>query len=1082
MTGDPRVLGVLEEMLDSGKTPEDVCRDCPDLLPEVRQRWQAFCRFDAQVGALLPGIQTPRDAGPVAPVPPGAGLPQVPGHEVEAVLGQGGMGVVYRARDLRLHRPVALKMLLAGACATAVERERFLREAEAEAGLSHPNIVQVHQVGEHDGRPYFTMELVEGGSLAQKLAGTPQPARRAAALVATLAEAVHAAHQSGVVHRDLKPANVLLTADGTPKIADFGLARRLEGTAGLTQSGVPMGTPSYMAPEQALGKSRDVGTAADVYALGAILYEMLTGRPPFRAETATATLQQVISQEAVPPSRLNAAVPRDLETVCLKCLEKEPHRRYPSAAALAGDLHRFQKGDPIAARPVRGLERLLRWVRREPTPAALVATVLALFLLALGGGLWLERQRAERLAERARQEGRAGQALEAALEQAAAFRKQGRWPEARAALEGAPSLLETSGPTGLRERLDEARADADMVLGLEEIRLRLSEGGAGQQRPAVSADQAYAEAFRKYGIALTTSGPAEAAARVRSSAIRETLLAFLYDWLYWVSDANRDRLRALLDQADDDDWRRDFRAALAAGDAEKLRTLARADGAGAQPPVVLSGLAGSLLGSDHRLEALALLREAQQRHPEDFWINYLLGHYWVQQRPQEAVGYCRAAVAVRPSSDQAYALLGRALRARGDPEGASAAFRKALALNPNCAVGKDLAASAVDRRGGLEEARAAWEKVVERDPPGHDAWYGYAELCLYLDNREAYRRARERLLDRFGETANDWIVAERTGVACLLLPASGEELRRAAGLADRAVAAAARSSEPGNPYVRFVKGLAEYRQGRPEQAVPWLEAAAASLPNRAGPRLVLAMAQFQSGSAAEARKTLAAAVRTYDWNESATPSRTDPPVVWVSHVLRREAEALILPNLAGFLRGDYQPQDNDERLALLGVCQCEGLSGAAARLYADAFVADPHLADELTAECLRRTRAPEHPADPTEVFNAACRYHAARCAALAGCGLGEDGAKLSEAARAHWRGQAREWLQADLAAWARTLDGNSAVARDLARNLLTRWRAEPDLAGLREPELEKLTADERQECRALWGRVDALLERGRASK
>ena len=254
MAVNPQVFGLLEEMLDSGKIPEDVCRECPELLPEVRKNWQKFRLINAHVEALLPGLRSPAPGDEVPPGSVAGELPQVSGYEIEAVLGRGGMGIVYKARDLRLNRPIALKMLLTGAFASAAERERFLREAEAEAGLGHPHIVQVHQVGDHEGRPYFTMEYVDGGSLAQQLQGTPQRARQAAALVATLAQAVHAAHQRGIIHRDLKPANVLLTADGTPKIADFGLAGRLEGTAGLTQTGVPMGTPSYMAPEQARGR------------------------------------------------------------------------------------------------------------------------------------------------------------------------------------------------------------------------------------------------------------------------------------------------------------------------------------------------------------------------------------------------------------------------------------------------------------------------------------------------------------------------------------------------------------------------------------------------------------------------------------------------------------------------------------------------------------------------------------------------------------------------------------------------------------------------------------------------------------
>src|SRR5437762_1859378 len=424
MTDNPRLRQLLDELHESHATPEEVCRSCPELLPEVRARWRAVCRVRAELDALFP---TPpvRGMGSPALLPASASLPQVPGYNVEAELGHGGMGVVYRAWHLRLHRRVALKMLLAGPHAQPAERERFLREAEVVAGLRHPNIVQVYEAGDMDGRSYFTMELVEGGSLAQQIQGVPQPVRKAAALVATLADAVHAAHQSGIVHRDLKPANILLTADGTPKVTDFGLARRLQDGGALTLSGVPMGTPSYMAPEQAQGQRDTAGPATDVYALGAILYELLTGRPPFRAATAAETLQQVISQEPAPPSRLNDKVPRDLETICQKCLHKEPGRRYVSAAALADDLRRFVEERPIQARPVGRGERSWRWGRRNPTSAALLVTALALVGLAAGGGFWMERQQAERREETARQEGRQSKAAEAALEQAAALQKQG---------------------------------------------------------------------------------------------------------------------------------------------------------------------------------------------------------------------------------------------------------------------------------------------------------------------------------------------------------------------------------------------------------------------------------------------------------------------------------------------------------------------------------------------------------------------------------------------------------------------------------------------------------------------------------
>jgi serine/threonine-protein kinase len=364
------------------------------LLPEIRRRWQRKCDCDAHLDALFPPMELHLPFVSPALTPSRVELPRIPGYEVLEVMGRGSMGVVYKARHVSLDRPVALKMLLTGAHASRESRERLQREAKLGAGLRHPHIVQVHDMGEQDGLPYFTMEFVEGGNLAQKLEGMPLPPLEAAALLATLADAVQAAHRCGIVHRDLKPANVLLTSDGTPKICDLGLARRLDGEAGLTWTGTTVGTPSYMAPEQAEARPDTLGPSVDIHALGAILYELLTGRPPFRAETAAETVRQVISQLPVPPSRLNGEVPRDLETICLKCLHKEPRLRYSGAAELAADLRHFLGGEAIAARPEGRLARLVRRIRRRPVQFTLVAAGTLLTIALLGSGLWLISERA----------------------------------------------------------------------------------------------------------------------------------------------------------------------------------------------------------------------------------------------------------------------------------------------------------------------------------------------------------------------------------------------------------------------------------------------------------------------------------------------------------------------------------------------------------------------------------------------------------------------------------------------------------------------------------------------------------------
>jgi eukaryotic-like serine/threonine-protein kinase len=320
---------------------------------------------------------------------PAGDWPLVAGYKVLGELGRGGMGVVYKARQRGLNRLVALKMVLAGAHASAHQLARFHIEAEAVARLQHPNIVLIYEVGEQDGLPFFSLEFVDGGPLDRKLGGKPLPPREAAQLCASLARAMHFAHERGILHRDLKPANVLLTSDGIPKITDFGLAKRLEeDDSNQTKSGTILGTPSYMAPEQALGNVHELGPQSDLYSLGAMLYEFITGKPPFQGPTPMDTVIKVTQEEVVAPSRLQPEVPSDLETICVKCLQKEPANRYTNCFELAEDLNRYLIGEPILARPVGSIERAVRWCKRNPRWAGMWGSIAALLLVLAGGSTY----------------------------------------------------------------------------------------------------------------------------------------------------------------------------------------------------------------------------------------------------------------------------------------------------------------------------------------------------------------------------------------------------------------------------------------------------------------------------------------------------------------------------------------------------------------------------------------------------------------------------------------------------------------------------------------------------------------------
>jgi tRNA A-37 threonylcarbamoyl transferase component Bud32/tetratricopeptide (TPR) repeat protein len=409
-------------------TPQQLCPDRPQLWPEI-------VRVLSTSPIIEQMLDTNRDSVPPAPGP--IRLPEIPDYEVERVLGRGAMSVVYQAKHAKLRRRVALKVLRITASLDDEERARFQAEIKANARLQHANVVQIYEAGEHAGSPYLALEYVEGGNLREKLASGPLPPHSAVEIVRQLADAVHAAHTAGIVHRDLKPANVLLTPNGQPKVADFGLAKlraideadTLRGSA--THTGAILGTPTYMAPEQASGRTSEIGPATDIYALGAILYECLTGRPPFQAASMLDLLELIRQGDPASPRMLQPRLPLDLDTICMKCLSKEPARRYATASDLAEDLRRFQIGVPIHARPVSWIERAWKFTRRNAVlVGGVAATILALSVGLVGVGIaYGEQQRAKKRAESA--EGDRRRADSAKIVQLAKVQMlSGRWNDA----------------------------------------------------------------------------------------------------------------------------------------------------------------------------------------------------------------------------------------------------------------------------------------------------------------------------------------------------------------------------------------------------------------------------------------------------------------------------------------------------------------------------------------------------------------------------------------------------------------------------------------------------------------------------
>jgi serine/threonine-protein kinase len=810
--------------------------------PEFAAELEKFFRDHDQAKRLAPApapVRSPSDDS-TGPERPDAADPDLDtiryfgDYELLAKLGEGGMGRVYKARQKSLDRLVALKMMTR---AGAEDRQRFQIETRAVAALDHPNIVPIYEVGEHDGQPYFTMKYLEGGSLKDRQqewrlpggsAGTSEAKadgssgtaplqdreQQIAQFMATVARAVHHAHQRGILHRDLKPGNILLTGR-VPHLSDFGLAKTTGSESDPTVSGAILGTPAYMAPEQAEGRTRDVTTLADVYSLGTILYELLTGQPPFRGKSPQEIIRKRLQDQVPPaPRKLNEAVPRDLETICLKCLQVNPKKRYASAEELALDLERFLNREPIKARRVGLLERAWLWCRRHPREVALTTAAVVVVLVALVAWIWIrsdqEQERAVRAAETKRQ-------AHTALEEAAGLQGQARatgdlqtWSLAVRAADRAATLLEgeVQDPVLLEQArsrraelekeerqaqaLDAARKrDRRMLARLEECRfLKTMMKGDGFDTTAAVAG--YEEAFREYGLDPDKLSVQEAVARVKASPIRADLAAGLDEWGLLCVDVKFKRMMGMLADAPKvnaertpwlfevariadtgDPWRNTLRATLTRPNlftiGSDLAKLARSADVVKVPPPSLA-LLGECLGNlGNPREAVVFLRRAQEQHPGDPWLAYWLALHLTQQRPtdwDEAIRFWQAAYACCPTHAGMIFNIGWALDNKGDFPGAVKAYRKAIELRPDYPMAHQNLGITLASMYAWDEGVASIRQAIRLRPK-----YAQAHFMLGFVRRfqGAYAEARDALQTcqkLVGKTHGLWPQAESLRKEC----------------------------------------------------------------------------------------------------------------------------------------------------------------------------------------------------------------------------------------------------------------------------------------------------------------------------
>jgi serine/threonine-protein kinase len=1103
-----------QELREEGQalSAEELCAGCPELLDDLRCQLAALQSIEQFLD------ETPTSVGQAETPPAGwSGGDDTPllgsRYRPLRLHAQGGLGEVYVARDEELSREVALKRLRRPHAGDADSRRRFLREGEITGGLEHPGVVPVYGLTrDADGQPCYAMRFIRGQTLQEaitRLHATPE-ADRGLALRQLLSRFVVVcntlayAHSRGVVHRDLKPANIMLGDYGETLVVDWGLAKRVdlpgetpapggdcspphprdEGEDG-TATGDVLGTPAFMSPEQAAGRPDAIGPASDIYGLGATLYALLTARPPFAGGSVRELLQKVEHGDFPPPRQARPDTPRALEAICLKAMAREPSARYATALELAADLERWLADEPVRAYPESMRLRVGRWARRHRV--ALRAAAVVILMAGVLGGLgawWLDRQQTER---------RRG--VEGALATVHRLQGQAKWAEAQAVLNQAQDRLGDHGPADLRRVLDQSRLDLDVVARLDAVALARATIVEGKLEDA-GADQGYAAVFAEAGLGVPGEDVEAVAERVRTSAVAGMLLGALDDWAACTQDeARRGWLLAVARRADPDPWRDRARDPAPWRDRAALARLAAEEEAVEQPPQLVATVVRRL-GRD----GVGLLRRAQARHPEDFYLTFDLGVRLAPTDLAEAAGYYQAALALRPGSPAVLNNLGNVLYAQRRLEEAAARFQDALKADPNAAPLHNGLGNVLHDQGHLKEARAEFEHALALDPKFAAAHNGLGAVLHdqgHLKEAEAeYRRAftldpkmpaahdnlahllydQRRLQEaekefRLARDLDDKLVGPHYNLGVLLgmqgrLEEARAEFLRACDLDPKYAAphnylgriylSQDRKEDAAKEYGRACDldpkfAAAHYGLGEVLRAQGRLEDA--KIEYRRAADLGIVGAHGNLGQILQAEGQLEEALAEY--RRAAQLGLTAVAAAMQSC----EQQLALQKRLPGLASGQDHPADQAERLAFAALCQLpsEGRHALAARLYTDAFRADSKLAGH--------------------------RYDAACAAVQAGCGQGKDSGTLDDQQKARLRQQALAWLRADLAQWSERVQSDKPADRVLVQKTLRPWQQDPDLAGVRQPAaLARLPEAEWGPWLNLWAELDSLLKRADGSK